>query len=115
MERYKNADCEKTQAPPTPFGLDQGEPINTYATKSCYGSAVAQPSDEYIVAELFRYHAPNLETIPKYAAINLAAKHFAELILQNCPRGKDRTRAIEKLRDARMLANASISLNGLSL
>jgi hypothetical protein len=72
-------------------------------------------SDEEIVAELFKYHAPNEFTIPKHAAINQAAKNFAEVILANCPRGLDRTGAIQCIRTARMVANASISLNGLSL
>ena len=72
-------------------------------------------SSEEIVAELFKYHAPNEFTIPKYAAINQAAKNFAEIVLANCPGGADRTRAIEAIRAARMLANAAIALNGLSL
>lgn len=72
-------------------------------------------SDEEILAELFRYHAPNSETVPKYQAINQAAKNFAEVVLQNCPRGADRSAAIRLIRDARMTANAAISLNGLSL
>ena len=72
-------------------------------------------SSEEIVAEFFKYHAPNETTIPKYAAINQAAKNFAEVILANCPGGADRSAAIRLIRDARMTANASIALNGLSL
>lgn len=72
-------------------------------------------SDEEIVAEFFKYHAPNETTIPKYAAINQAAKNFAEVILANCPRGMDRSGAIVLIRSARMVANAAIALNGLSL
>ena len=72
-------------------------------------------NDEEIVAEFFKYHAPNAETLPKYAAINQAAKNFAEVILANCPRGADRSAAIRLLRDARMTANAAVALNGLSL
>lgn len=72
-------------------------------------------SDEEIVAELFKYHAPNEATIPKHAAINQAAKNFAEVVLANCPRGSDRSGAINCIRTARMVANAAIALNGLSL
>ena len=72
-------------------------------------------SSEEILAELFKYHAPNEVTIPKYAAINQAAKNFAEVILQNCPPSADRSDAIRKIREARMTANAAIALNGLSL
>lgn len=72
-------------------------------------------SDEEVVAELFKYHSPNERTIPKYAAINQAAKNFAEVVLANCPRGGDRSAAINSIRVARMIANAAIALNGLTL
>ena len=72
-------------------------------------------SDAEILAELFKYHAPTSDTLPKYAAINQAAKNFAEVILQNCPASADRSDAIRKIREARMTANAAIALNGLSL
>lgn len=72
-------------------------------------------SDADVLNDLFRYHAPNEVTIPKYAAINQAAKNFAEVILQNCPSSADRSDAIRKIREARMVANAAIALNGLSL
>jgi len=81
----------------------------------CCTEAMRPMRDEEIVAEFFKYHAPNETTIPKYAAINQAAKNFAEVILANCPRGADRSAAIRLLRDARMTANAAIALNGLSL
>jgi hypothetical protein len=67
------------------------------------------------LAELFKYHPPTPETLPKCAAINQAAKNFAEVVLQNCPGGKDRSRAIEQIQDARMVANRAVALNGLSL
>lgn len=72
-------------------------------------------TDEYILKELFRSHPPNEFTLPKYAAINQAAKNFAEVVLQNCPPGNDRGGAIASIRMARMIANAAISLNGLNL
>ena len=72
-------------------------------------------SSAEILAELFKYHPPTDETLPKFAAINQAAKNFAEVVLQNCANGRDRARAIEMIRDARMVANASVALNGLSL
>lgn len=72
-------------------------------------------SDADILAELFKYHAPTDETIPKFAAINQAAKNFAEVVLQNCPASADRSAAIRQIREARMTANAAVALNGLSL
>lgn len=72
-------------------------------------------TEAQILAELFKYHAPNDSTLPKYAAINQAAKNFAEIVLQNCPSSADRSAAIRLIRDARMTANAAVALNGLSL
>jgi hypothetical protein len=71
--------------------------------------------DSEILAELFRYHPPTPETLPKFAAINQAAKNFAEIVLQTCPYGADRSAAIRLIRDARMTANAAVALNGLSI
>jgi hypothetical protein len=81
------------------------------------GTAETRPlmTEAQTLAELFSYHPPTLETLPKFNAINQAAKNFAEIVLQNCPRSADRSAAIRLIRDARMTANASIALNGLSL
>lgn len=68
-----------------------------------------------ILAELFQYHPPTDVTLPKFAAINQAAKNFAEVVLSNCPPSADRSDAIRKIREARMTANAAVALNGLSL
>jgi len=115
---YPRADVEKTQAP-----IDEGflqaekfEPRVKSRTPAGYAGECARSiTSEEILAELFKYHAPNEVTIPKYAAINQAAKNFAEVILQNCPPSADRSDAIRKIREARMTANAAIALNGLSL
>jgi len=79
------------------------------------GTAGCEWSESEILAELFKYHAPNGETLPKHAAINQAAKNFAEIVLQNCPRSADRTDAIRSIQNARMTANRAVALNGLSL
>ena len=63
------------------------------------------------IDELFTYHAPTPEQIPKYQAINDAAKAFALVIFENAPECADRTSALRKLRDARMWANSAIALD----
>ena len=105
-------DQEKTQAPPDDYRLKQA--IDRYA--DC-NTAEARPlmTEAQTLAELFSYHPPTSETLPKFNAINQAAKNFAEIVLQNCPRGCDRSAAIRLIRDARMTANAAVALNGLSL
>ena len=108
---YPGADVEKTQGPIDDFRLKQRQ--ERYADS---GTQTCRPmSREEIVAEFFKYHPPNDVTIPKYAAINQAAKNFAEVVLANCPSGADQAAAIRLIRDARMTANAAISLDGLSL
>lgn len=86
----------------------------TMPENSC-GQAGRTMTDAEIVAEFFKYHPPNESTIPKYTAINQAAKNFAEVLLANCPGCADRSAAIRLIRDARMTANAAIALDGLSL
>lgn len=109
----RDADIEKTQAP---MGLDRDrERLDQAQTAGYANEARPLMTEAEILAELFKYHSPNEGTIPKYAAINQAAKNFAEVILQTCPRSADRSDAIRKIREARMTANASIALNGLSL
>lgn len=112
MPHFETADVEKTQGVP---GVDNRLRRERDRERDLCTEAARPISTEEIVAQLFKYHAPNEITVPKYAAINQAAKNFAEVVLANCPSGGDRTRAIEAIRAARMLANSSISLNGLSL
>lgn len=59
---------------------------------------------------LFKYHAPTPEQLPKYDAINAAAKAFARVVLENTPRSADQSAAMRLIREARMTANASIAL-----
>lgn len=71
--------------------------------------------NERVLVELFRYHNPRPNQLPKYSAIRSAAKHFAEVMLQNTPVGDDQRAALRKIREAVMTANAAIALDGLSL
>ena len=119
-------DQEKTQAPMNPKRADeylraekQMHDRIREAMPPGAGGQIGRPyapqSDADVLAQLFSYHPPNEVTLPKFAAINQAGKNFAEVILQNCPPGMDRTVAINYIRLARMLANAAVALNGLSL
>jgi hypothetical protein len=112
---YENADCEKTQAPLDDCRLKQAMDRERASRCDAPMECARPMSRDEIVAEFFKYHAPNDFTIPKYAAINQAAKNFAEVVLANCPRGADMSAAIRLIRDARMTANAAIALDGLSL
>lgn len=60
------------------------------------------------IETLFTYHAPTPEQITALANVRASAKDLANVIMQNCPSGPDRTTAIRHLREAVMTANASI-------
>jgi hypothetical protein len=113
---YETGACEKTQGTISGELRAKMKAEREYLRSNANVCENSRPfSPEEIVAEFFKYHSPNDVTIPKYAAINQAAKNFAEVILANCPGGADRVDAIRKIREARMTANAAIALNGLSL
>lgn len=69
----------------------------------------------YVIDQLFTYHAPTYDSRQKFEIIREAAKLFAKILYREVPASADRTAAIRKLREAVMTANAGISLGGLSL
>lgn len=111
------ADMEKTQGPPSTMREIREKEMADKAYRleqlgACTTSANAEPFDPF--DQLFRYHPPTPQDLPKYGAINQAAKNFAEVCRQNCPPGSDLSDAIRKIREARMTANAAIALKGLN-
>lgn len=61
---------------------------------------------------IFSYHAPKPEQLPKYDRLRTAALSFAYVILEETPESADQTAAIRKVREAVMTANAAIALEG---
>lgn len=111
-------DMEKTQAPPSNDQIrrEMREKELRYSEAGTQASP-SRPisSDTDVLNELFSYHPPTIESLPRFSAINQAAKNFAEVVLSNCPPSADRSDAIRKIREARMTANAAVALNGLTL
>lgn len=64
------------------------------------------------IEEMFTYHAPTKEQIPRYEAVRDAAKKFAEVLMNECKTSADRSHAIRMLRTSVSFANASIALEG---
>jgi hypothetical protein len=62
------------------------------------------------IEELFTFHPPTGDQPDRYVAIRGAAKVFANTVLSNCPSCADRAVAIREIREAVMVANASIAL-----
>jgi len=61
---------------------------------------------------VFSYHAPRPEQLPKYDALRSAAKVFAQAIVDNTLACADQTAALRKVREAVMTANAAVALDG---
>lgn len=60
--------------------------------------------DKDKIDDLFSYHAPEPDQIPRYDAIRAAAKTFAAVLVANTPQSADQTAAIRKLRESVMTA-----------
>ena len=69
--------------------------------------------DENYLDQIFTYHKPNEQQQQQYLAIRNAAKDFARTVINNTPNCADQTAALRKIREAMMVANASVALNGL--
>ena len=64
------------------------------------------------INNIFTYHAPTSDQLPKYEAIRAKAKELGQVIVDNTPQSADQTAAIRLLREAVMTANAAIALKG---
>jgi hypothetical protein len=61
---------------------------------------------------LFTYHQPTPEQIPKYEAIRAGARVFAKILRDNVPEGADQASAIRHVREAVWTANGGIATDG---
>ena len=61
---------------------------------------------------VFAYHQPTADQVVSYAELRQKGKELAQLIEKLCPASADRTVAIRKIREALMVANAAIALDG---
>ena len=61
---------------------------------------------------VFAHHAPSPEKLSHHDAVHAGAKRFAEIILAHTPPSSDQTAALRLLREAAMMANAAIALEG---
>lgn len=62
--------------------------------------------------DLFSHHPPVGQQASYYENIRAAAKVFAGVVIDNTPASADQTVAIRKIREAVMVANASVALGG---
>lgn len=62
--------------------------------------------------EMFKYHQPNKEQLARYESISFAGRALAATIIGSCPPSTNTADAVGKVREAVMLAHASIALEG---
>jgi hypothetical protein len=65
-----------------------------------------------VLRDIFTYHAPTPDQLPKFQAIRDASYEFSKILIANTPASADQTVAIRKLRELVMSANQSIALGG---
>lgn len=65
------------------------------------------------VDEVFKYHSPKGDQPQRYEIIRIAAKEFAQVIVDNAPVSSDQEVALGYLRNAVMYANSAIALKGI--
>lgn len=107
---YREGGAQETK------GFDAATPVNTYGECGMLGGPERERNPERIIADLFTYHPPEDGVqVANYETLRDAAKHLGMVIWKNCPAGSDKTKAIELLRQAVMMANASIALRGRGL
>jgi hypothetical protein len=58
------------------------------------------------------YHRPTEDAIPRHEIVNQACQEMLKIVLQCCPPSRDRTIALNKVREARMWANSAIATEG---
>jgi hypothetical protein len=71
--------------------------------------SVTTPKDDEL-ANLFTYHSPTDEDIPKYQQIRSSGLALARVIRDCCPVSADASAALRKVREAVMTANAAIAV-----
>lgn len=67
---------------------------------------------EFDLDNIFQYHAATPEQVNQYQLIRDAAKYFASVVIENSPKCVDQTVAIRHIREAVMITNAAIALDG---
>ena len=67
--------------------------------------------DAASIERRFTYHAPRGNQPARYERIRIMARQYAELIDALCPDSDEKSRAIDRLDEVVMLANAAIARN----
>jgi hypothetical protein len=98
------------------LGLHRGEmPPKSAGSRSVRGpwsSAKPMSNTEFDPEYVFQHHPATPDKLVHFDAIHEGAKRFAEVILNHTPEGADQRTALRRLREAAMIANAAVALDG---
>lgn len=61
--------------------------------------------------DIFRYHAPKNDQLPRYEEIRSVARLLAQVIEKHCPPSREKSLAVTHLQSAVMFANSSIAIH----
>ena len=61
--------------------------------------------------DIYTYHAPKPNQLPRYEALRAAAKQFAALIIASTPQSREQSVALTNVQQSVMWANAAIAIN----
>lgn len=67
-----------------------------------------QDTEAYL-DNVFTYHPPTPEQIPKYEELRAGARALAALVLKHCPASRERSLALTKIEEAAMHANSAVA------
>lgn len=65
-----------------------------------------------MIEDMFTYHAPTPDQLPKYEKLRSAAREFAKVLVETTPESPDQSAAMRLLRQCVMQGNAAIALGG---
>lgn len=75
------------------------------------GEGLSEDAQEWIIAASI-YHAPSSKQQAAHRQVAAACGGMLDEILKQCPPSRDRTIALNKVREARMWANSAIATEG---
>lgn len=79
---------------------------------SLYAQACALQAVPHMdLDNIFRHHPPKNDQVTRYESLRAGGKQLAQLIMASAPSSSERDRAIHKIEEAIMLANAAIARN----
>lgn len=65
--------------------------------------------EQEILDNMFTYHPPREKQVEVYEQLRATAKEFAALVVNICPDSDERGKAVARINEAVMWANASIA------